>query len=199
MRAVLDALPPDGATVAELTDAIYGTHEDRVDRDTHRGAIRRAAYALKRRREVELEVLPFLTYPLEGTGDPRPYRNHRPAHSLLVRRPTRARAWSPTEAAETLWRLRLHGGRARYEPNLSVAGASDPWPVSDHTVVRLEAWAATTNDASMLATESVLADLPGAHAHGTTSDEKGHRPYAWVLLDGDGSYCAHRREGWHRK
>jgi hypothetical protein len=27
MRAVLEVLPPEGATVAELTDAIYGKHK----------------------------------------------------------------------------------------------------------------------------------------------------------------------------
>jgi hypothetical protein len=158
MRAVLEVLPPEGATVAELTDAIYGKHkpvkvrgryETWTDRNTHRGAVRRAVYALGRRGEVELEVLPFKTYPLEGTGDPHPYLKSRPANSLLVRRPSRPRSWNPAEAVEAV-QWRVHGRRARYEPNLSVA---------DH--------------------------VPD-------------RPHAWVLLDGDGSYCAHRRERWHR-
>jgi len=69
--------------------------------------------------------------------------------------------------------------------------------VSDHLVVRLEAWPVETAPVAVNRLEAVLASLPGATEHGQvrvphdpplTSDR---RPYAWVLLPGDGSYCDH--------
>lgn len=192
MREVLAVLPTSGATVAELTEAIYGPdvpdeahgrYASWTTRDTHRGAVRRAAYALERRGDVELELLVDQTY---RKDDPeRPYAHPRPANSLLVRH---RKTWTPAGAVATLrWDRDIHGGRARYEPN------------SDHTVVRLEAWAVATDSRSLSRVETVLAMLRGVLEHGTGTDDPDGRPRAWVLLNGDGSVCTHRSERWHNK
>jgi hypothetical protein len=116
--------------------------------------------------------------------------------------------YTPREAAAALAQMarrehyRRGNGRARYEPNLTPAGP-DPWPVSDHSIIRAEAWAIDTTDASVQALEAALAGMPGAGNHGLfrahdADIPKDRRPYAWVLLPGDGSFCDHMRERWTR-
>jgi hypothetical protein len=119
--------------------------------------------------------------------------------------------YAPREAASALRQLAhranyargsVHGGRARYEPNLTPPGP-DPWPVSDHSLIRVEAWPIDTTDASVEVLEATLADLPGAGNHGLfrahdAGIPRDRRPFAWVLLPGDRSYCDHIRERWTR-
>ena len=104
--------------------------------------------------------------------------------------------YSPSTALDAATRVPgAHGSKARYVPNLSPS--EDPWPVSDHCSVRLEAWTAATDDRGMTLIETGLAGIPGASDHGSVRSDA-RRPYAWVLLPGDGSYCDHTRERWHR-
>jgi hypothetical protein len=119
--------------------------------------------------------------------------------------------YTPREAANALAQLARrahyrrgspHGGRARYEPNLAPPGP-DPWPVSDHSLIRAEAWAVDTSDESLEILAETLAHLPGAIEQcrvpeGDAGKPRDRRPYAWTLLPGDGSYCSHTRERWTR-
>jgi hypothetical protein len=95
-----------------------------------------------------------------------------------------------------------HGGRARYEPNLTPPGP-DPWPVSDHGIIRVEAWAVDTSDESLEILADTLAGLPGAmeqilNRESDPAKPRDRRPYVVTLLPGDGSYCSHTRERWTR-
>jgi hypothetical protein len=96
----------------------------------------------------------------------------------------------------------VHSGRARYEPNLTPPGP-DPWPVSDHGLIRAEARALDTSDESLEILADALAQLPGIVEQALVpehdaSKPKDRRPYIWILLPGDGSYCSHMRERWTR-
>jgi hypothetical protein len=115
---------------------------------------------------------------------------------------TETRVWTPGDAARAA-RSRGRGAgyymarcQARYVPNLTPSPDGDPWPVSDHSLVRLEV-VPCANDAGREALEHDLAALDGATDHGfDRGDYPSRRPHAWVILPGDGSYCAHTREGW---
>jgi hypothetical protein len=113
------------------------------------------------------------------------------------------------EAANAAHRLpHVWGCRARFEPDLTPAPGDDPWPVSTHTVIRVEAWAVDSLDGwHVKDLERALATLPGASGHGhvTTEspecdpDREARRPHAWVLLRQDeGSFCDHTRERWNK-
>lgn len=115
---------------------------------------------------------------------------------------------TPRSAADALLALRgrgggargaVHGGRARYVPN--VKAGSDGWPVSNHNQVLAEAWPVVTGDDAVEALAATLAQLPGAidsglFRAGDPGIGRDRRPYAWVLLPGDGSDCYHGVERW---
>jgi hypothetical protein len=110
-------------------------------------------------------------------------------------------AYSPRLAADAAKRLStVHGCKARYVPDLTPP-APDPWPISTHETVRVEAWAITTDHGALAALHRELAALPGAIASGMSTPDPGHgrplrRPWAWVELPGHETPCTHTREGW---
>ncbi len=97
--------------------------------------------------------------------------------------------YTPLTAAGRAKRLpTVHGSKARYVPNLTPA--EDTPAVSDHKLVRVEAWAISTGE-------------PGLAEHGAFRSRdpaipKDRRPFAWAVLIGDGSYCGHSVERWTR-
>jgi hypothetical protein len=99
----------------------------------------------------------------------------------------------------------IAGCRSRFEPDVSAEdrtrdGHDYGWPVSTHTVVRTEAWAAFMDDENRARVAAILAALPGAFEHGEVDGVLyGRRPYAWVLRrQGKGSYCSHTQERWSK-
>jgi hypothetical protein len=112
------------------------------------------------------------------------------------------------EAANAAKRLQnVHGCQARFVPDLEPDGL-DPWPVSTHTLIRVEAWAVDTSEDSCAEVEKSLTSLPGLVEYGRVCDYKTlkreggyveRRPYAWVVLRQDeGSFCSHTRERWSK-
>ncbi len=95
----------------------------------------------------------------------------------------------------------VHGCRARYVPNRQ-PDVYETYPVSDHWVVRLEAWAVVMDDASLAEVLGALTALPGVIDSGTVRENPDRinprRPYAWVTLPGDGSWCGHSVERWSK-
>jgi hypothetical protein len=120
------------------------------------------------------------------------------------------------DAANAARRLpHVHGSQARFEPDITPAPGDDPFPVSTHTVIRVEAWPGPFSAApcpldmtdAVDAVEADLAALPGAfeHGHVYTGDPLlkdspvDRRPYAWALLhQDDGPCCSHTRERWSK-
>ena len=108
------------------------------------------------------------------------------------------RTYTPESANRAAKAAGAFNSKARYMPNL--APGIDPWPVSDHKMVLLEAWAITTDRESLTALALALATLDGVTETGTTTITSfkpgARRSFAWATLDGDASYCGHTRERW---
>jgi hypothetical protein len=110
--------------------------------------------------------------------------------------------YTPLTAAGRAKRMpTVHGSRARYVPNLTPE--RDTWPVSDHKLVRVEAWAINTGDAAVRQVENELMTLLGLVEHGAfRACDPGiptdRRPFAWAVVIGDGTYCTHSAERWTR-
>jgi hypothetical protein len=115
------------------------------------------------------------------------------------------RWYTAKDAANAARRLpHVHGSQARFEPDRELR--PDPWPVSTHTVMRVEAWPGPSSSvpsppdmtAAVDAVEAELATLPGAFDHGPVYVGD-RRPYAWALLhQDDGPCCSHTRERWSK-
>src|SRR5260370_2576576 len=72
--------------------------------------------------------------------------------------------YTPLTAAGRAKRLpTVHGSKARYVPNLTPA--EDTPAVSDHKLVRVEAWAISTGDAAVRQGQAAPAPLPGLAQH----------------------------------